>query len=599
MQRTSHALVDRRDGVAGRPGRGRRGARPRRWRSASPPACSSCWTATTATARRSPPRFGVPHLRVPDALPGTPFEGDPRGPRPGLEGDRAVVAGARGADRRRGRRLAPSYYTGGAAPWACTRCCGALPPRGLRGYEPEHLLMGHGAGMHGADAASGARARARPRAARPPGRAARSCRSPPAPSRARGRAPALRTLISWRPRSRSRGLVKTFGPTRALDGLDLTVATGRGARVPRPQRRGQVHDDPRPARAAARRRRRGAAARRRPVARRRRAAPPARLRARRRQPVAEPHRRRGHRPARPAARRARPAAPRRAARAVRARPDQEGPRLLQGQPAEGRARRRAGLRRRAADPRRADLGPRPADGGGRSRSASARTRDARAHGAAVQPHPGRGRGAVRPGEHHPRRAAPSRPARSPSCATSPAPSIIAETGRPRRRASARSPGVHDLAVDGTPGALRRRHRRSSTRVLAPARRTSASAASTASRRRWRSCSCATTATSWPRRERRRPVRRERRSPRAGAARATGIVLAGLGAARIGRGSPAGHGRRAPQRLLPDRRRPRPTSRRRSRGNAALRALNGPASALDTSAGWPPGRSAVSRSCSSR
>ena len=45
-------------------------------------------------------------------------------------------------------------------------------------------------------------------------------------------------------------------------------------------------------------------------------------------------------------------------------PTQEGPRLLQGQPAEGRPGRRAGLRRRAAAPRRADLRPGPADGGG-------------------------------------------------------------------------------------------------------------------------------------------------------------------------------------------------------------------------------------------
>ena len=81
-----------------------------------------------------------------------------------------------------------------------------------------------------------------------------------------------------------------------------------------------------------------AAVRRRPVARRGRPPPAPRLRARRREPVAEPVaaarsidlllRMRG-------ATRRRPA-PRRAARAVRARPDQEGPRLLQGQPAEGR-----------------------------------------------------------------------------------------------------------------------------------------------------------------------------------------------------------------------------------------------------------------------
>ena len=28
----------------------------------------------------------------------------------------------------------------------------ALPPRGLRSYAPRHLLMGHGAGIHGAAA---------------------------------------------------------------------------------------------------------------------------------------------------------------------------------------------------------------------------------------------------------------------------------------------------------------------------------------------------------------------------------------------------------------------------------------------------------------
>ena len=53
-------------------------------------------------------------------------------------------------------------------------------------------------------------------------------------------------------------------------------------------------------------------------------------------------------------------------------PTKKAPQLLQGQPAEGRAGRRAGLRRRAAAARRADLGPRPADGGGVPRSACAR-----------------------------------------------------------------------------------------------------------------------------------------------------------------------------------------------------------------------------------
>ena len=53
-----------------------------------------------------------------------------------------------------------------------------------------------------------------------------------------------------------------------------------------------------------------------------------------------------------------------AARALRARPDQAGPGLLQGQPAEGRAGRRVRRRRRPAGPRRADLRARPADGAG-------------------------------------------------------------------------------------------------------------------------------------------------------------------------------------------------------------------------------------------
>ena len=54
MQRTSHALRRRREGLARRPGRLRRGARPRAPASGRSPACCSCWTATTATARRSP-----------------------------------------------------------------------------------------------------------------------------------------------------------------------------------------------------------------------------------------------------------------------------------------------------------------------------------------------------------------------------------------------------------------------------------------------------------------------------------------------------------------------------------------------------------------
>ena len=104
MQRTSHALV-----VDGQvwlvdPVAVDDGARPAPPASARWPACSSCSTATTATARRSPSASACRYLKVPDAVPGTPFRAIPVVRFPRLEGDRALVAGARGADRGRGRR---------------------------------------------------------------------------------------------------------------------------------------------------------------------------------------------------------------------------------------------------------------------------------------------------------------------------------------------------------------------------------------------------------------------------------------------------------------------------------------------------------------
>ncbi len=93
-------------------------------------------------------RLDVPHLKVPAAAPGTPFEVIP------LVGARfwrevalwwaeprvLVVAEAIGT--------APAYAPGGMGagvsiglrPW---------PPRRLAAYEPEHLLVGHGPPLHG------------------------------------------------------------------------------------------------------------------------------------------------------------------------------------------------------------------------------------------------------------------------------------------------------------------------------------------------------------------------------------------------------------------------------------------------------------------
>ncbi len=97
-------------------------------------------------------RFGVPHLEVPNLVPDTPFE-------------------AIGAVRVRGWRETALWwperaalivaevvggsgsYTGGAGGVGMHPFLRPFAPGVLRGYEPEHLLMGHGAGVHGPDAA--------------------------------------------------------------------------------------------------------------------------------------------------------------------------------------------------------------------------------------------------------------------------------------------------------------------------------------------------------------------------------------------------------------------------------------------------------------
>src|SRR5229473_1398761 len=135
------------------------------------------------------------------------------------------------------------------------------------------------------------------------------------------------------------------------------------------------------------------------MARRGGAAPPSHVRTRRGQPVAEPQRGRDHRSPRPPPRRPRPAAAGRASPALRARSDQEGAQLLQGEPPEGRPGGGARLRRRAPAPRRAHVRPRPLDGG-RLPGLHPGGQGPGPDRAALQPHPGRGRGPLRPPEHH-------------------------------------------------------------------------------------------------------------------------------------------------------------------------------------------------------
>lgn len=95
--------------------------------------------------------YGVPRLKVPDAVAGTPFKAIPVVRFPGWketalwwpEQEALVVAEVVGSNE---------YYTGGRGAVGMHPMLRALPPRGLRSYSPRHLLMGHGAGVHGAAA---------------------------------------------------------------------------------------------------------------------------------------------------------------------------------------------------------------------------------------------------------------------------------------------------------------------------------------------------------------------------------------------------------------------------------------------------------------
>jgi hypothetical protein len=93
-------------------------------------------------------RLGVPHLNVPDDVPGSPFEAIGvlrlRGWHETAlwwpEQRALVVAEIVGTN---------DLYTGGAHAVGVHLFLRAWPPSGLRGMRPEHLLVGHGVGVHG------------------------------------------------------------------------------------------------------------------------------------------------------------------------------------------------------------------------------------------------------------------------------------------------------------------------------------------------------------------------------------------------------------------------------------------------------------------
>jgi hypothetical protein len=102
-------------------------------------------------------RLGVPHLKVPDSVPGSPFEAIaalrmPRWKETALwwpQRQALVVAEVLAGN---------PMHTGGKRKVGMHLFLRAWPPSSLRDYRPQHLLLGHGHGLHGAEATAGVEA---------------------------------------------------------------------------------------------------------------------------------------------------------------------------------------------------------------------------------------------------------------------------------------------------------------------------------------------------------------------------------------------------------------------------------------------------------
>ena len=101
-------------------------------------------------------RLGVPHVVVPDELPGSPFTFVPVRQR------RRWRESALWWPARRTLVLADAlatnrFYTAGKAPIGVHLLLRLTPPRALTAYEPERILVGHGEGVHGSETSTGLR----------------------------------------------------------------------------------------------------------------------------------------------------------------------------------------------------------------------------------------------------------------------------------------------------------------------------------------------------------------------------------------------------------------------------------------------------------
>jgi hypothetical protein len=94
-------------------------------------------------------RLGVEHLRVPDLVPGAPFE------TRRVAGNRLWKEVALWWPQKRALIVAEALGTNSAfavgdGPVGVHPMLRLLPPNGLKGYDAEHLLVGHGPPVHGA-----------------------------------------------------------------------------------------------------------------------------------------------------------------------------------------------------------------------------------------------------------------------------------------------------------------------------------------------------------------------------------------------------------------------------------------------------------------
>jgi hypothetical protein len=99
-------------------------------------------------------RLGVPLLRVPDDVPEAPFDAHPALRIPAWKETALWWPQRRALVVAEIVGTAP-IFTAGAGGVGMHPFLRPLPPKSIRGFAPEHLLVGHGAPVHGEAAASG------------------------------------------------------------------------------------------------------------------------------------------------------------------------------------------------------------------------------------------------------------------------------------------------------------------------------------------------------------------------------------------------------------------------------------------------------------